>query len=246
MYFTGILSSGRCIVLFSSQFNSLQALTAGPHVDCKRACALFVLELQHSVASSDMGLAVCGRVCWHTPPYSDAPMLIALVWEEWRARRAASEDRARSQHDGKVHLTLHHHSDKICTLQRFTISHRVIHATGLNVYIILTATSYAWIWSKGCERTLQLFSWIPPGLCSLARSSSVCAPCVPGCDQCTLFVFAVRRLFKRCRAQFKLRCPATCPDKPKICQRKLARPMFKHSAQTSAYDNKVSDHQLDV
>ena len=71
MYFTGILSSGRCIVLFSSQFNSLQALTAGPHVDCKRACALFVLELQHSVASSDMGLAVCGRVCWHTPPYSD-------------------------------------------------------------------------------------------------------------------------------------------------------------------------------
>ena len=112
MYFSGILSSGRCIVLFSSQFNSLQALTAGPHVDCKRACALFVLELQHSVASSDMGLAVCGRVCWHTPPYSDAPMLIALVWEEWRARRAALEDRARSQHDGKVHLTLHHHSDK--------------------------------------------------------------------------------------------------------------------------------------
>ena len=103
---------GGALFYFSSQFNSLQALTAGPHVDCKRACALFVLELQHSVASSDMGFAVCGRVCWHTPPYSDAPMLIALVWEEWRARRAASEDRARSQHDGKVHLTLHHHSDK--------------------------------------------------------------------------------------------------------------------------------------
>ena len=107
----GFWAVGGALFYFSPQFNSLQALTAGPHVDCKRACALFVLELQHSVASSDMGLAVCGRVCWHTLPHT--PMLRCWSLSYGRnGEHAASGDRARSQHDGKVHLTLHHHSDK--------------------------------------------------------------------------------------------------------------------------------------